>query len=338
MLWGTKKKKKKTGRNGRIAVQMSLILFQFGLVVSYFIFVTDTLIALVADFSNCSLQLDPTVVIYINALLQLPISFLRNLRSLALAATIADLCIVSGLVLVVCSCLQVISIHGIQRVDAFKPNTAPLFIGTSVLSYEGVACMIPIKECMQHPDHFKSVLTTATIVVCFVYVLVGLLGLLAFGDTVEQNVLISIGAHGAVSHMVSFLYIIAILCSLPLQAFPAYRVIEKILQIPSGKHNDTAKWTKNVLRSFILMSLAGFATATRSYLHYIVAIIGGLAGVPMGFVLPALIHNGIIGSSPKADMVIAYCGVVMSVLVTAITAFNWITAPDVPTLPCVPSL
>ena len=322
------------GTFGRLAVQGSLIAFQLGLVVAYFIFVADTLGKILREFTLCKVDLDPAILIYVHAFVQIPAACLRNIRSLAVLAEIADICIVLGILLVLYVCATKIAADGPAYVPAIRPYTVPLFIGTSVMSFEGVAIMIPIKESMQTPDDFKKVLIVATVVVCALYTSVGVLGVLAYGNTVEQNILLSVGGT-YVAPTVSILYSIAIMCSLPLQAFPAYRVLELALGIPSGKHLPSAKWTKNFLRAFILLALAGVAVSTRTYLHYIVAVIGGVAGVPMGFILPAYIHHRVVGTHPIQDNLLMLFGVVMMFLVTGLAVKEWIVSvPPLP-MPCV---
>eukprot|EP01063_Lacrimia_lanifica_P014206 TRINITY_DN20843_c0_g1_i1.p1 TRINITY_DN20843_c0_g1~~TRINITY_DN20843_c0_g1_i1.p1 ORF type:complete len:518 (+),score=142.88 TRINITY_DN20843_c0_g1_i1:64-1554(+) len=319
------------GRLGRVAVQFSLITFQLGLLCAYFIFTCDTLTALLQVGSGCAgwaVALSPAVVIYTHCLFQTPVAFMRNLKSLCVLAKVADACILIGILIVLGSCLRTIAEHGARDVAFIRPATAPLFVGTSVVSFEGVAVMVPILESMERPEDFTKVLTWATAVVCVLYTTVGAFGAMAYGDVVEQNILNSIasGPEGSplVSQAVTALFFVAIVCSLPLQAFPAYRTIElTVLHIPSGKRDWRYKWTKNALRASLLFALATLALHTRAYLHYIVAIIGGVAGVPMGFILPAYIHHNLVETYPRFTRAVIAFGAVMMVLVTTIAAYDW---------------
>ena len=323
------------GAAGRLAVQGTLLTFQLGLVISYFIFVADTTVSLVRDLTGCSWDPNPTVLIILHATLQIPLACLRNIRRLALLAEVADFCIVGGILLVLYVCAAKVWTDGPAEVPAIRPYTIPLFVGTSVVSFEGVAIMVPIKESMQTPEAFTSVLLVATVVVCVLYTVVGVLGVLAFGVEVDQNILLSVGGHGFVARAVSVLYGAAIICSLPLQAYPAYRVLEIALGIPSGKHIAKAKWTKNVLRALIIITLAVLAVVTRTYLHYIVAVIGGIAGVPMGFIIPAFIHYRVCGTQPVTDVCIMIFGAVMMCLVTGLAVKEWVTSGPTAPIPCV---
>ena len=325
------------GRWGRATVQAALLTFQLGLVTSYYIFVADTVVYLLRDLTGCAVDPSPATMIVLHLLLQVPVACIRNIRSLSIIAEVADFAIVGGILSLLFFCVRHIATNGTQPVASFRPHTFPLFVGTSVVSFEGVALMIPIKDSMRNQENFKPVLWKAVGLVCVLYTSVGVLGVLAFGESVEENLLVSIGAHGTLAHVVSFLYSVAIICSLPLQAFPAYRVIEHALGMPSGKNRPLVKWGKNAMRAVVLGLLAFAAIEARRNLHYIVAVIGGVAGVPLGFVLPAYIHDRVLGQNLLRDRLIFYFGYAMTVLVTTVAVVSWVKGDDQSVeLPCVP--
>jgi proton-coupled amino acid transporter len=78
-------------------------------------------------------------------------------------------------------------------------------------------------------------------------------------------------------HQVQFIYSLAILLSVPLQLFPAVRILENGLFIRSGKSDNRVKWMKNFFRFFMVM----FCTAVSSWgaqdLDKFVAFVGCFA-------------------------------------------------------------
>eukprot|EP00755_Sulcionema_specki_P023250 Sspe_Gene.78460::Locus_49070_Transcript_1_2_Confidence_0.667_Length_1693::g.78460::m.78460/K14209/SLC36A, PAT; solute carrier family 36 (proton-coupled amino acid transporter) len=328
------------GKPARLAVQLSLVVFQLGLVLAYFIFTADTIVTFFQGVTGCAewtKSLTPGLIIAVNIFFQIPVACLRNIRSLTIAATVADVCIVGGLLLILYSCTSTVVLHGPYMPSFFHPESAGLFIGTSVLAFEGVGIIIPIEEAMENPQHFEKVLMQATATVCVIYSSIGFIGYLSFGDNVPMNLLIALGADSIVSQLILLLYTIAILCSIPLQAFPAYRAFEIAAGIPSGKYDPVAKWSKNALRASLLIILGVLAAIFRSSLHSMVAVVGGLAGVPMGFIFPSFIHWKLApdGERKTSDLVIGGMGIVLTILVTYEALEQWFHDKEpVPTSPC----
>ena len=76
---------------------------------------------------------------------------------------------------------------------------------------------------------------------------------------------------------VQFLYSLAILLSVPLQLFPAVRIMENGIFERSGKANLKVKWQKNIFRFLIVMMCAGISWAGAKDLDKFVALIGSFA-------------------------------------------------------------
>lgn len=53
---------------------------------------------------------------------------------------------------------------------------------------EGIGAVMPIENAMKKPQHFMFVLNTAMFIVVVLYILIGFLGYVSFGDGVEASV------------------------------------------------------------------------------------------------------------------------------------------------------
>lgn len=69
----------------------------------------------------------------------------------------------------------------------------------------------------------------------------------------------------------------AILLSVPLQIFPATRILENGLFVRSGKQNNFVKWQKNFLRFFVVFFCALISWLGANDLDKFVAFIGCFA-------------------------------------------------------------
>jgi proton-coupled amino acid transporter len=125
----------------------------------------------------------------------------------------------------------------------------------------------------------------------------GMLDYLTFGDKVQTVVLVNLDGESKMvqavriplpAHVlpslihpsltqVQFLYSLAILLSVPLQLFPAVRIMENGLFISSGKADARVKWLKNVFRFSVVMLCTGISWAGAADLDKFVAFIGSFA-------------------------------------------------------------
>jgi proton-coupled amino acid transporter len=76
---------------------------------------------------------------------------------------------------------------------------------------------------------------------------------------------------------VQFLYSLAILLSVPLQLFPAVRIMENGLFTRSGKLDWNVKWQKNTFRFFVVMGCTVLSWAGAKDLDKFVAFVGSFA-------------------------------------------------------------
>lgn len=105
----------------------------------------------------------------------------------------------------------------------------------------------------------------------------GVLAYLAFGSEVQTVVITNLNSESKLVQAVQFLYSLAILLSVPLQLFPAVRIMENGLFSRSGKGNPKVKWQKNILRFVTVMVCALISWAGASDLDKFVALVGSFA-------------------------------------------------------------
>eukprot|EP01065_Artemidia_motanka_P045059 TRINITY_DN6528_c0_g3_i2.p1 TRINITY_DN6528_c0_g3~~TRINITY_DN6528_c0_g3_i2.p1 ORF type:complete len:597 (+),score=88.84 TRINITY_DN6528_c0_g3_i2:275-2065(+) len=332
----------KDGRDGGKgmywAVEASLIASQMGLVTMYFIFVGQTIISVLGVWTNCALWvagLSLTSLIVVQAGVQMPMALLRHLHQIAFFAIVADVLILGGMSCVMYDNVVTIASGIAAPLTTFRPNTVALFIGTSILTFEGIGLMLPIHDAMENPQNFTWLMSLAFAMCCVLFIVFALLGYVARGgDAVDVNLLIAMPEDSSASQFAKVLYSLAVMLTFPLQAFPAYRIVEIGLGMASGKHNVAAKWRKNFLRLATVSALGVVAWGAGSHLDNFVAILGGLTMCPLAFVFPSLFHYKLCAetSAQKAtDLCVFVLGLVIVVFVTSMAVYDWIfKAPDPP--------
>lgn len=194
--------------------------------------------------------------------------------------------------------------------------------------------VIPITESMKEPKKFPKVLSWTMLFITVLFISIGLISYLAFGDKVQTVVLLNLPATPVVN-TIQGLYALAICLSIPLQLFPAIRIVETGLFSKSGKHNPIVKWQKNMFRFASVLLCAAVAIAGSADLDKFVSLIGSLFCIPLCFLFPPLFHLKAVANTFRAkaiDIAIITFGTVCMIYTTYITIGLW-TAEGEPAAP-----
>ncbi|KAF8623681.1 hypothetical protein AX17_007379 [Amanita inopinata Kibby_2008] len=306
----------------RYLILGSIVVSQLGFVSAYMIFVAQNLQALIMSVTNCMKLIPVYYLILVQLVLFLPLALIRNLAKLSTTALVADAFILVGLVYIFGSEFKIIMERGIAHVEMFNPKDFPLFIGTAVFSFEGIGLVVPITDAMREPHKFPAVLTG---VMAFLLVLFGGAGALAyltFGKDIQTVVLVNLDGQSRMVQSVQFFYSMAILLSVPLQLFPAVRILENGLFTRSGKADTRVKWLKNVFRFCMVMFCSFISSVGAADLDKFVALIGCFACVPLCYVYPAMLHYKACANTRTkkiADIAMVVFGLVAAVYTTSQT-------------------
>eukprot|EP01065_Artemidia_motanka_P011153 TRINITY_DN15997_c0_g1_i1.p1 TRINITY_DN15997_c0_g1~~TRINITY_DN15997_c0_g1_i1.p1 ORF type:complete len:556 (+),score=117.95 TRINITY_DN15997_c0_g1_i1:64-1731(+) len=319
-------------------VRVSMVSFQTGLIIIYHIFVGQTVKSILEGVTGCADWAVATPVSHIiayHAAVQSLVSWVRRMKYLAWIAICADIFIVVGLASVLANTVSVLAQRGPQEIDSVVLAGAGVFIGTAVSSFEGICVMIPIADAMQDRGRFTEALTYALLTTGVLFLSIGTVCYVVFGRDVQANVLMNLGAKSGATQLVSVMYLMAIACSVPLQSLPAFRVVEGSFGLPSGKVNARAKWIKNAFRFCFVFATAIVASEWIDSLGNIMALLGGLAGAPLGFVYPPIFHLALsrrrgwaTPASQAIDVGIFVLGVFLSALSTGVALLSWQSKPE----------
>ncbi|KAI5450432.1 hypothetical protein NCC49_003055 [Naganishia albida] len=278
------------GPKMRAVILTSIALSQIGFVAAYTIFVAENLQAFVLAVSNCKTFIATKWLIAAQLIIVLPLSMIRNLAALSSTALIADAFILIGLIYIGSNEVATITKNGVADVALFNSKDFSLLIGTAVFAFEGIGLLIPITEAMKEPQKFPRVLSWCMVFVATLFTGFGVMGYMAYGSDIQTVVIVNLPQDDKFVQAVQFLYTVAIILSLPLQLFPAVRIMENGLFSKSGKHNPQVKWQKNTFRAMTVLGCSLISWAGASNLDGFVSFIGSFACVPLCFIYPPLLH------------------------------------------------
>ncbi|KAI9283197.1 transmembrane amino acid transporter protein-domain-containing protein [Sporodiniella umbellata] len=280
------------GQRMRVAVLVAITLSQIGFVCTYMVFVAENLQSLVLTFSKCRLLIPMHLLILVQSLAYIPLAMIRKIQRLSVFALIADVFIVVGLIYLFYYDIKHLVTVGMVEVQLWNPTHFPLFIGTAAFTFEGIGLVIPITESMKNPKAFPNVLTRAIITITSLFIVIGALSYITFGENVRTIILLNLPTGDPMISSIQTLYSLAICLSIPLQLFPAIRIMENgLFTTKSGKNNAVVKWQKNVFRVFVVFLCAVISIiGSKDKLDKFVSLIGALFCIPLCFIFPPLFH------------------------------------------------
>jgi len=130
---------------------------------------------------------------------------------------------------------------------------------------------------MKEPHKFPRVLTGVMVFITILFTSIGVLSYAAFGSKVETVIILNLPNDSLTVQAVQLLYALAIVLSIPLQLFPAIRIMEQGLFEKSGKDDTWVKWQKNLFRAATVIACALIAWSSEDDLDKFVSLIGSFA-------------------------------------------------------------
>lgn len=319
----------------RYAILTSIAVSQIGFVAAYTIFVAENLHGFILAATRCATYIPVQYLILMQLVIFLPLVLVRSLAKLSTTALVADVFILAGLIYIFGSEFGIIAERGIAKVELFNPRDFPLLIGTAVFSFEGIGLVIPITDSMREPHKFPMVLSGVMISLLLLFGGAGALSYLAFGSEINTVVIVNLDTSSRLTQAVQFFYSLAILLSVPLQLFPAVRIMENGLFTRSGKMNWAVKWQKNMFRFLIVMCCTALSWVGAKDLDKFVAFVGCFACVPLCYVYPAMLHYKACAHTWRqkaADIALGVFGLIAALYTTAQTVVL-MTQPSAPPSP-----
>ncbi|CAO3636810.1 unnamed protein product [Mucor hiemalis] len=307
----------------RFTVLFFIVISQIGFVCSYFIFISGNLVNVVDVLSNCTAGIDQKYYIWMPLVILIPFSLVRHIAKLSFTAIIADVLILFGLVCIIYFTADQLQNVGIgPNIAAVNPTNFGLMIGTATFSFEGIGLIIPIVEAMENPERFPFVLILGMLIVCVIYILVGTLSYLAYGDTVQSAIIYNFPPANKLTLAVQLLYSLAICLTAPLMLFPALKILENGLfaKFRSGRESIGVKWSKNVYRTILCVVCAAIAFGIGGdNLDKFVSLVGSVACVPLCFIFPGMFHLKV--CKKKIDKVLNWLLVIFGVGIMIYTLY-----------------
>lgn len=128
-------------------------------------------------------------------------TWIRNLDELASFSTIANVCILFSLLVILYDEFEqfftsqpdnkaAIRTPGTIQLATYK--TLPLFFGSVAFAFEGIGVVLPLENKMKRPEHAVRVVLVGMTLVVLLYVVFGVLGYLTYGDSIKASITLNL--------------------------------------------------------------------------------------------------------------------------------------------------
>uniref|UniRef100_A0A8R1I044 Aa_trans domain-containing protein n=1 Tax=Caenorhabditis japonica TaxID=281687 RepID=A0A8R1I044_CAEJA len=267
-------------------VNFNMFVAQCGFCCVYFVFMAD----------NLKQFFDQTSSIHISsagwiALLLIPISALctiRELKALAPLAAIANFVYLIAVFIVLADLFS--DWQPLSSLPAFGSIASlPLFFGTVMFAFEGVAVVLPIENQMNEPIHFitpNGVLNTSCVLVLLVYMTVGFFGFLRYGNDIRDTLTLNL-PQTPFYQAIKVMFVLCILVSYPLQFYVPMERVEKWVKrkVVEAKQAPTIYAIRfgGVLLTCAMAQLI-------PHLALFISLVGSVAGTSLTLVFPPIIE------------------------------------------------
>ena len=278
------------GKYAKFFILASIVLSQLGFVATYIVFTAENLHAF---FENAfSLHVAVGLIVVLESIFFIPMSLVRNITKLSLAALLANVFILIGIFTIVYYTAADLIKHGpAPDISIFSNDKWSLFIGVAIFAFEGIGLIIPVEEAMAKPQDFPKVLFAVVAACAVLFIGIGAIGYLTYGNDVKTVIILSLPQNSPYVIMIQLFYPVAIMFSVPLQLLPAVRIMEKkIFKKRSGKSNSVVKWEKNTFRIFFVMLTTLIAFYGSTNLDQFVSFVGCFACIPLVYMYPPMLH------------------------------------------------
>ncbi|CAH0401966.1 unnamed protein product [Chilo suppressalis] len=276
----------------KIFILVSLFLTYFGTCSVYTVIVAKNILQVVAYYMNTKEE-DVEIRIFIIALL-LPLIFMawvRNLKYLAPISMIANVFMGLGLGITFYYLVGTggLKTDNIKNMLIKPPGEWAEFFSLSIFAMEAIGVVMPLENAMKTPRSMLGicgVLNKGMSGVTLVYILLGFLGYLRFGEEVKDSITLNLDETQIPAQIVKIAIAIAVYCTYGLQFFVCIEIMWNAIKEKFTKRPDLADY---IMRTIMVTFCVLLAVAVPTIGPFM-GVIGAFCFSILGLIAPAFIE------------------------------------------------
>ncbi|KAL6423468.1 hypothetical protein ACFW04_010213 [Cataglyphis niger] len=270
----------------RKLVNIFLCITQLGFCCVYFVFISTNM-KQVLDAHGIEMDVHQHMaVVLIPIMLS---TWIRNLKYLVPISSIANFLLIAGYI----ATMYIMS-HDVPSIRERKYvadwNDLPLFFGTVIYSFEGITLVLPLKNEMKNPNNFNKplgVLNVGMVIVGFMFVAIGFLSYLKYGDDVADSVTLNLANKEVLPQCIKTAISLSILFTYALQFYVPIAIMWPSIVNRFGPFKWPA-FAEIIFRSVICLITFILAEAIPK-LGLFISLVGAVSSTALALVFPPII-------------------------------------------------
>ncbi|XP_033632317.1 proton-coupled amino acid transporter 1-like isoform X2 [Asterias rubens] len=180
--------------------------------------------------------------------------------------------------------------------DQVDPTTLPLatsldgfffFFGAAIYSYEGIGVVLPLENKMKNPQNFTRVLLGGMLIVVILYISMGTLGYLCFGDDTQDTITLNL-PNTSLYLAVRVMIVAAVFVSYGVQFYVPMTILWPFIM---DRISERYHFIGEMILRTILVTLAMVLAMVVPHLALFIAFIGAFSSSALALIFPPLLQE-----------------------------------------------
>ncbi|CAG9138118.1 hypothetical protein JYU34_000479 [Plutella xylostella] len=301
----------------KILVNLFLCATQLGFCCIYIVFIANNVKMICDQYFNLELSVHMIFVV-VPILL---VCMVRNLKYLTPFSTVANILMFLGVSVVIYEAAQNLPpVH--TRAYIADWRQLPLYFGTAIYAFEGIGLVLPLKNEMRNPEVFQKpfgVLNVGMVIVGCIFITVGFLGYLQWGDDVAGSLTLNLEPGQIVSKLVQVAIALAMLLTYPLQFYVPVDITWPSLMKRFGGSNPVAM---ELFYRVLLVLLTFILAESIPQLGLFISLVGAVSSTALALIFPPIIEMVMAAQKPGR---VTFYMVVKDLVIITLGIFIFVT-------------
>ncbi|XP_073953043.1 solute carrier family 36 member pathetic isoform X2 [Choristoneura fumiferana] len=273
----------------RIFILVSLFLTYFGTCSVYTVIIAKNILQVLAHHMHQDQEVDIRLIILALLLPLIFMAWVRNLKYLAPVSMIANVFMGIGLGITFYYLVGTGDLSFKKVKPVTPPAMWPEFFSLTIFAMEAIGVVMPLENAMKTPRAllgFCGVLNKGMSGVTIIYILLGFLGYLRYGDLVDDSITLNLDSTEIPAQIVKIAIAIAVYCTFGLQFFVCVEIMWNCIKDKFTKRPDLADY---VMRTIMVTACVLLAVAVPTIGPFM-GVIGAFCFSILGLIAPAFIE------------------------------------------------
>ncbi|XP_027201601.2 proton-coupled amino acid transporter 2-like [Dermatophagoides pteronyssinus] len=282
-------------------VNLFLLITQLGFCCVYSLFVAENISQFISELTPEQFHYKPNLYLVFFLPLFILLSFVKSLKHLSLASSMANLLQTVGLVIVMINLVQDLP-NPDQVTQVGSLARYPLFLGTAVYAFEGIGLILPLQKEMQTPETLQGyvgVLNTSMSLVASINIAIGFFGYLKYGNLVKGSITLNLPAE-PLYQSCKVIFACAIFLSYAIQFYVPVQIIWPWICQKFQLKEGTKK--TNTIEYFFRAGLVTFTVALAAAipkLDLFISLVGAISSSGIALMFPPIIDICVLWNEEK---------------------------------------